>query len=220
MIIIRVRHTHTHARKPRTTATPKKPPCGWMRDRDAQAMGRLRQRIPAARARRRLRTKETKRTRGAGFIFIETHKCRKQRTHRAEARRSCWICWRVARPSSSRAGWRRPRGPWPAPASNHSIDLEFYVWCLRVVETGVWASDDRECSGEPRTCASRWNCPKSESDLKRPSYEMQIDTVCRGQACAEKTPSARRSATMDAIDSVTSNFESGRETSLGRGRTI
>ena len=24
-------------------------------------------------------------------------------------------------------------------ASNHSIDLGFYVWCLRVGETGVWA---------------------------------------------------------------------------------
>ena len=28
-------------------------------------------------------------------------------------------------------------------------DLEF-SWFLRVVETSVWASDDRECSGKPR----------------------------------------------------------------------
>ena len=34
-------------------------------------------------------------------------------------------------------------------------DRGFYVRCLRVVETGVEASDDGECSGEPQdTCES------------------------------------------------------------------
>ena len=37
-----------------------------------------------------------------------------------------------------------------ASASNHSIYLEFH-WCVRLAETGVVASDDAECSGEPRT---------------------------------------------------------------------
>ena len=52
--------------------------------------------------------------------------------------------------------------------------------CLRLAETGVEASDDGECSEEPRDRASRRNCPKSESDRKRPSERERNANRYRG----------------------------------------
>ena len=42
-----------------------------------------------------------------------------------------------------------------------------------MVETGVWALDDQECSGEPTETRARvrWDSPKSESDETYRSHE-------------------------------------------------
>ena len=69
-------------------------------------------------------------------------------------------------------------------ASNRSIDLGFYVWCLRVGETGVWARVRWRVFWKATGCASRWNSRSSELDWKRPSYrERNANRYCGwGQA--------------------------------------
>ena len=53
--------------------------------------------------------------------------------------------------------------PMPEPASNHGIDLEFRRW--RLVETGVWARDDGECSGKPRELCESLGLSKVRIEL-------------------------------------------------------
>ena len=66
----------------------------------------------------------------------------------------------------------------PDAGSNHSID-SYFRWCLRVVETGVEASDGGECSGEPRDLCESLEPPivriKLETTEIRGENETQIE---------------------------------------------